>query len=193
MKDIIINDISKTYGDTVVFDHFSYTLRPGGIYTLSSGSGTGKTTLLRMLMGLEAPDTGSIAGIPDRIGAVFQENRLIDGLSVLKNISLVCPDSVSASDILRDLARTGLEGCASASVNELSGGMQRRVALVRACLYPCELLLLDEPFTGLDSELVAVCTDYLLEKTAGRTCIVAGHIRSPRLDAVSSEISIPHR
>ena len=186
-------ELTKAYGTDVILDKVSFHINKGERVGIIGVNGAGKTTLLRMLMGLEAPDTGSIAGIPDRIGAVFQENRLIDGLSVLKNISLVCPDSVPASDILRDLARTGLEGCASASVNKLSGGMQRRVALVRACLYPCELLLLDEPFTGLDSELVAVCTDYLLEKTAGRTCIVAGHIRSPRLDAVSSEISIPHK
>lgn len=186
--DITISNIYKSFGDIRVFEGFSRTLRSGSIYLLTSGSGTGKTTLLRMLMGLETPDSGHISGIPDSISAVFQEDRLIEGLSVTDNIALVCPDTVKKEDIIRELDMLRLGSCAFMPVNELSGGMSRRAALVRAVMHPGELLLLDEPFTGLDSDLIDLCTDYLLKRAAGRTCVIASHIRNERLEEISETI-----
>ncbi len=146
---------------------------------------------MRMLMGLEAPDSGSINGIPESVSAVFQEDRLVEQLSVLDNIMLVLKSTEAAhTAAMSALSQLGLEAFAGTRASELSGGMQRRTALIRAVLCPSELLLLDEPFTGLDAGLVELSAEYILQKAHNRTVLIAGHIENELIKSNSTELSI---
>ena len=107
-------------------------------------SGWGKTTLLRILMGLEAPTSGSVEGV-GRVGVVFQEDRLCDNLDPSANIRLINP-TLGRRETEDALAAVGLAGCLRQPARELSGGMRRRVAILRALLAEYDLLFLDEPF-----------------------------------------------
>ena len=246
MHDIVIDNISKSFGAVKVFDGFSAVLQAGRIYRLTAPSGAGKTTLLRMLMKLEKPDGGSIRGIPKGISAVFQEDRLLEELSIYDNIAIAadmpmrsdkfnrhtakargkellmrrdahgsqsgCRDAhgsenayavnvrqgssdVYAADAQKDrimtsLTELGLAEYADRPVMELSGGMKRRAALIRAMLHASELVLLDEPFTGLDDEARSRAARYLLDTLNGRTCVIASHIIDPDIEACSELIDI---
>lgn len=173
--DIVVSRLYKSFGDKPVLRDFSAVF-PGGTLTCLMGpSGCGKTTLLRILMGLEKADAGSVAGLPRRISAVFQEDRLCEGFSAVSNIRLVTGRSIPAAVLESHLLTLGLGGSLSLPVRELSGGMRRRVALARAVLARWELLLLDEPFKGLDEDTRRAAAAYLLEHTAGRTVIMVTH------------------
>ena len=137
--DIQITGLCKSYRDKKVLDNLSLTIKAGSITALMAPSGAGKTTLLRILMGLETPDSGTILGLTNQcISAVFQEDRLCDNLSPVSNIRLT--------------AGTHFPRRAITDALEATGGQRRRVALLRALLAPYDLLLLDEPFKGLDAQ-----------------------------------------
>ena len=151
--DIQITGLCKSYRDKKVLDNLSLTIKAGSITALMAPSGAGKTTLLRILMGLETPDSGTILGLTNqRISAVFQEDRLCDNLSPVSNIRLTAGTHFPRRAITDALEATGILSCAAQPVRELSGGQRRRVALLRALLAPYDLLLLDEPFKGLDAQ-----------------------------------------
>lgn len=137
-------------------DRISMDFPPGSFTTIVGRSGCGKTTLLRLLAGLQSPDTGSLRhGAQDRIGYVFQEPRLMPWLTVRRNVGFglgreeATPDA--ADRIASVLARVGLTGFADAYPAQLSGGMASRVAIARALVLRPTLLLLDEPFAALDA------------------------------------------
>ena len=115
-------------------------------------SGVGKTTLLRLILGLEKPDSGKITGVPGKKSAVFQESRLIPELTIRGNLRLVLGNRFPETEITAMLTRLDLTDCLDTPAANLSGGQQRRSALARALLYGGELLVLDEPFTGLDED-----------------------------------------
>lgn len=146
---ILITNLSKSYGETVVFRNFSARLPLGETTVITGVSGGGKTTLLRLILGLETPDGGEIAGVPARRAAVFQEDRLCPQLTALENVLLTAgrKKERKARDIL---ARLGLGESLAVPAAELSGGMRRRCALARALCAESDLLVLDEPFKGLD-------------------------------------------
>ncbi len=172
-----ITDINKTYGEHRVLDHFSLHIEEGRTICIMGRSGCGKTTLLRILMGLEQAD-GNFGGAGEmaalKKSAVFQEDRLCENLSVMANIRLTCPDKTKAQ-IQEEMRRVDLEGCESQPVHELSGGMKRRVALLRALLVPCDILFLDEPFKGLDDKTRQKTIAYTAEKCEGRTVLFVTH------------------
>ena len=98
-------------------------------------SGLGKTTLLRILMGLEKYDAGSIEGMENKkISAVFQEDRLCENLSAVTNVAIVCEKNVTLQEIRKELENIGLSGSTEKPVKELSGGMKRRVAIIRSIM-----------------------------------------------------------
>ena len=176
MKKMQIQEISKRYGDTVVFDRFSCTLYPGEVNVLFGASGSGKTTLLRLLMGLEEADEGSLSSFEKvRISSVFQEDRLCNNLSAFSNVKLVVEPSVSSNQIQEALAAVGLGDAIRKSARELSGGMKRRVALVRALLATYDLLVLDEPFKGLDELTKQQVIAYTEKSTKDKTVILVTH------------------
>ena len=123
---ILITNLSKCYGETVVFRNFSARLPLGETTVITGVSGGGKTTLLRLILGLETPDGGEIAGVPARCAAVFQEDRLCPQLTALENVLLTAgrKKEREARDIL---ARLGLGESLAVPAAELSGTPQRRV------------------------------------------------------------------
>lgn len=174
MQDIRILNLKKRYGDRVVFDDLSLTIPHGARVALMGPSGCGKTTLLHTLMGLVRADGGFVTGLPSRIAPVFQEDRLCPWLSVRENIRIAARRA-SDTKISDTLAALGLAGEENTLSSELSGGMSRRVAIARALLSDGELLLLDEPFRGLDEDSrarTAACIDRMAGK---RTLLLVTH------------------
>lgn len=176
MSDIVIEGLCKRYGDRDVLRDFSATLPGGRVTCLMAPSGAGKTTLLRLLAGLETPDAGKIVGLDGaRLGVVFQENRLLDWLDAVENLRLIAPERNRDDIIIEELRRFGLGDCAGRPVSRLSGGMRRRVALLRALLAPADVLLLDEPFNGLDEATRANVARETLRLIDGRTALLITH------------------
>ncbi len=147
---IVLEKLCKSYQGRAVLSDFSCVFPKGEVSGIMAPSGRGKTTLLRILMGLERPDSGSVRGLCGmRMSAVFQEDRLCPFLDAEANIRLVRPDL--PSDMLRDaLKELGLDKEKGKAAEKLSGGMRRRTALLRALLAEWDILFLDEPFKGLD-------------------------------------------
>ena len=154
MEDIVIRNLCKSFAGKPVLRDFSAVLPVGQVTGLMAPSGAGKTTLLRILMGLERPDGGTIDGLAGlRLSAVFQEDRLCESFSPIENVAMCAGRSLKAPRIKWELARLLPEECLKRPVSTLSGGMKRRVAVARALLIPSHILLMDEPFTGMDDEL----------------------------------------
>lgn len=174
--DIVLDHISKAFGEKQVFMDFCCSFPEGKVSCILGPSGCGKTTLLRLIAGLGKPDSGKITGTTGKKNsAVFQENRLFETLTVEKNIMLTARRSFTRADaheLLRDL---GLEGEARKPLGTLSGGMQRRVAVARALAADYDLLLLDEPLTGLDGETRRKVLEVIRRRSAGKTCIWVTH------------------
>lgn len=173
---IVIRGLAKSFGGKALFEHLDLTV--DGPAVLWAPSGWGKTTLLRILMGLEKPDAGQVDGV-GRVGAVFQEDRLCLHLDAVQNVALAVPDGAArAAEIARDFARLGMDAEALAlPAARLSGGQKRRTALLRALWAPADTLLLDEPFTGLDPEAMQRAAALLRERTGPRPALLATHDR----------------
>ena len=163
-----VRGVSKSFGSTPVLCDVSVLVEPGTVLALLGPSGCGKTTLLRTIAGLEVPDAGQVqvgdrlltspgAVVPPerrRIGMVFQDWALFPHLSVGGNVGFGLPRAErSAERVEAALAMVGLEGLAARSPGTLSGGQQQRVALARALAPRPSVLLLDEPFSNLDTAL----------------------------------------
>lgn len=162
--DIIVNNLSKKYNDKIILNNFNCIFKNKSVSFVIGKSGVGKTTLIRILMGLEVADNGEIIGIKDKkISAVFQEDSLCENLSVLFNIKLVS-ENISKSQIENALELLDLKGCLYKRVRELSGGMKRRVAILRALLYDYDLLIMDEPFKGLDKVTKSKVMDFVINE-----------------------------
>ena len=176
--EILVEGLVKSFGEKKVFDGFSACFKAGECTLIMGKSGCGKTTLLRILMGLETVEAGSIRGVTGhRMGAVFQEERLLEDFSVLSNLRFACGKIATKEKIKDALERVGLAGSERQRVGELSGGMRRRVSLVRALLGGPELVFLDEPFSGLDIQTRQMAGSYLREELRGKTAIVVTHQR----------------
>lgn len=152
---IRISDVTLRYEDKLVLDRFSLELPLEGITAFTGPSGCGKTTLLRVLGGLAAPESGRVEGVSAAETAfLFQENRLLPWRTVGQNITDVLPRS-RKEELSFWLRFAELEGEADTMPDQLSGGMARRLALARCAALGGSLLLLDEPFTGVDGERAA--------------------------------------
>ena len=171
MEDIIVQGLCKSFDGAAALRNFSARF-PAGRITWRSGCG--KTTLLNILMGFLSADACTVAGVPARLAAVFQEDRLLEPFSAASNLAFVRPKA-SPALIGEHLAAVGLAQAASQPVRELSGGMRRRVAIARAVLAGGELLILDEPFKGLDEATRRAVASYLRRYTAGATVILVTH------------------
>jgi len=172
-----LSHVTFGYSGKMILEDFSMTLRPGEPVAVMGPSGCGKTTLLRLMAGLEKPRSGTVTGIPrEGISMVFQENRLVPSLTVLENLALAAPGA-GREELLALLAPLGLEGEGDSLPAALSGGMARRAAIVRAAALGSPLLLLDEPFTGLDEENRARAAAFLRRRFAGAAVAAAVHHR----------------
>jgi len=173
--DIIFDHVSKVFGEKQVFRDFCCQFAEGKTSCILGPSGCGKTTLLRLIAGLEKPDSGKVTGADQKNSAVFQENRLFENLTVEKNLMLTARKDFTRADaqtLLRDL---GLEAEERKPLSTLSGGMQRRVAVARALAADYDLLLLDEPLTGLDGETRRTVLEVIRRHSRGKTCLWVTH------------------
>ncbi len=168
---IRLAEVTKAYGGQTVIDRLSAVYEPGQTYYLTGPSGSGKTTLLRILARLTEPDSGQMTA-PPLCGMVFQEDRLCEDYDAVVNVGLATGDRAGAEEALGLLLpREALHK----PCRQLSGGMRRRVALVRAMEAESLYVLLDEPFTGMDRDTCARAWQYIRERQAGRTVIIAHH------------------
>lgn len=169
-----IQNLCKSFSSGPVLDHLNLQLDSSTRYCLMGSSGRGKTTLLRILMGLETADSGQISGLEHcRISVVFQEDRLCETFSPIDNVCLTT--TLSTSQVRAELSRLLPEESLTRPVRTLSGGMKRRTAICRALLAPCDVLLMDEPFTGLDEQTKQLTIQYILEKSAGKLLLLSTH------------------
>lgn len=172
--------LRKSFGSQHVLSDCSFTVPEKKTLCVMGPSGSGKTTLLRLLAGLELPDSGRIrypdgtCRPPSPIGFVFQENRLCPGFDAAANIRLAAPH-LSGAQIEAELLKVGLNGSSRKPVRDYSGGMQRRVAIVRALAADASLILLDEPLKGFDHALFLQVRDYIRDSLSGRTAVLVTH------------------
>ena len=144
-----LSGLCKRFEDLPVLSNLSLTLSRGEIVALIGPSGCGKTTLLNIISGLTAPDAGTVEGADGRLSYMFQSARLLPWRTVEENIRLVREDA-PAEEVRSLITAVGLEGFERYYPGQLSGGMARRCALARAFHFGGEILLMDEPFQGLD-------------------------------------------
>lgn len=166
-----------SYGDQPVLQGVSLELTSDRPVVLLGGSGLGKTTLLRLLAGLMKPDSGQITGIDadTRIAVMYQEDRLFPQLTVYKNLKLIRP-GVTRKEAAALLAELNLEDTVLDQLpRSLSGGMRRRVALARTLLFEAELVLMDEPFQGLDVDTRRMALAAVKKWTKGRPMLLISH------------------
>lgn len=185
---VTFNGVVKSFAGTRVLDGFSHAFARGTLTFIEGPSGAGKTTLLRLACGLETPDGGSIdrlAGV--RFSYVFQEDRLCENLSAAANVRLVCPDRRSRlpEELLE---RLGIGDRAATAVKKLSGGEKRRVALARALAAPSDVLLLDEPLTGLDGETRSEVLEVVRPHLAGKAVLWVTHDKDERSSFEGCEV-----
>ncbi len=148
-----IDNLSFSYGNEKIIDRFSIELDGNGIYAIMGPSGCGKSTLFSLICGLLKPDDGSIVYDYKKVSYAFQEPRLIPHMTAAENVNFVLGGKKSTLEKAKKaLQAVGLGSDSEKYPSELSGGMQKRVALARALAFDGDLLLLDEPFTGLDEE-----------------------------------------
>jgi NitT/TauT family transport system ATP-binding protein len=174
---ITLRGVTQRFGDEVVLDGLDLDLVDGGVTALMGPNGAGKTTVARLLLGLAVPDGGVISGLGGRRrAAVFQEDRLCEQLTAVGNVRLVLDRATRASAVMEELRRVGLDGESLAKpVRDLSGGQRRRVAIVRALMADADLIVLDEPFKGLDTEAKTLVMSYVRERCAHRTTLLITH------------------
>lgn len=173
---LTLHNISKSFGSLHVLHDFSATLESGQIYCLMGASGSGKTTLLRILMGLEKADKGSIQGLEKaRISVVFQEDRLCQAFTPVENVMMVTGKNLTEIQVEKELCRLLPDESLKRPVSTLSGGMKRRTAICRALLAPFDILLMDEPFTGLDEDTKNQVIRYVLEKCGDKLVFLTTH------------------
>ena len=169
--DIKFEHVYKSFQNQVLLSDFSHSFTWEGCMALMGPSGIGKTTILRLISGLSKPDSGRILGVPERFSYMFQDNRLLPFKNALENVSLAS-NTKRAQFYLQKLE---LENAMYAMPNELSGGMQRRVALARTLAFESDLILLDEPFKGMDMVLREQVMELLKEEQEKRPILLVTH------------------
>ena len=182
-----LDNVSFSYGETAVCRDLTWQLPDKGIICLWGPSGCGKTTLLRLLAGLEKPSAGQ-AVLPT-VSVCFQEDRLLPWRTALDNVALpIGGDRERAAAVLTAL---GLGEHLHSLPSQLSGGQQRRVALARALAYPAQLLLLDEPFTGMDAASWGAVIPLIRQWAEPRPVVLVTHVAQEAQALGAHVISLP--
>lgn len=172
----VIN-LTKSFDGRPVLSGLSHAFPEGRVSCILGRSGVGKTTLLRLVAGLEKPDAGRVLGVPEGgLSMLFQEDRLPPQLTAAGCLRCVLPKAPDREARIEEALRAlEVNGEPDQPVREFSGGMARRVALARALLYPSPLVLLDEPFKGLDAATRDRAVAFARPLLAGRTTLLVTH------------------
>lgn len=164
MYEVQIRHLHKAYGNHVVFDNLNINIEKGKITAILGPSGCGKTTLLNIIGGIEKEYTGEVIIGERSLSYIFQEDRLIQSLSVLENVAFVLKSTMNKDEANKVASEylniVKLLDYKDLYPSQLSGGMKRRTAIARALAYKSKILLMDEPFKGLDINL----KDDIIEK-----------------------------
>lgn len=181
MKDVIFKNFSFSYPDKEIYKNFNAEFLSGKINVVLGASGVGKTTLLNALTGLSGFD-GEIENMPKNVSYIFQNDRLVKTISVEKNLDFVLKnairDKTARKNAIYDMAKLlEISDVLKRLPTEISGGQAQRVQMARAFLYPSEVMLLDEPFKGLDVSLKTRLIKKFLELWGrdGRTVVLVTH------------------
>jgi phospholipid/cholesterol/gamma-HCH transport system ATP-binding protein len=208
---IEVTDFKKSYGSKIVHRNVNFTVHKGECLGLLGGSGTGKSVILRSLIGLEKPDSGRILidgvnisdmnerellAIRKKVAYAFQNGALFDSMTVFQNLAYPLKEHFQFTEkeikdkVLGQLADFGLEGNENVFPTSLSGGMQKRVGLVRAMMMNPEVILYDEPTAGLDPLNTKMIQDVILRlKSKGVTSILVTH-DMPTAKAVCDRVAM---
>lgn len=170
-EDYGLYEVTKRFEEKTVLERFSLRLAPGETVALMGASGCGKSTAGKLLLGILPAEEGTVKR-PKYVGAVFQEDRLCKEFDGITNIAMVTGNRKEAAKALEEVGLPDVEGIPVAA---LSGGMKRRVAIVRAMLSKGELLVLDEPFTGLDEKNRQAVAAYVKKNLRGRSALLITH------------------
>ena len=170
---IEVKNVFKSFDGKPVLEDVSLVIEKGRCTALTGVSGKGKTTLMRIIAGLEEADSGEVIYRERPVCTfVFQENRLLEHKSVIDNILSVAPDRKRAEYFL---LRTGLLPHKDKKAGDLSGGMKRRLAIARALSFGGDLYFLDEPLRELDEETLKAVAGLIKEEISGKTAILITH------------------
>ena len=177
---IQLQNVTLTYTDKKVvksvLEDITLTIPSGKITVIMGPSGCGKTTLMRLLSGLLAPTLGNVTRETENISYLFQDPALLPWLTAAENVNLVLSDKKATLPVATEwLTRVDLAGEANTYPAALSGGMRQRVALARALCTDADLLLLDEPFRGMDEDLHAKMRQLIQECRKGKTTVIVTH------------------
>lgn len=172
---IKVINLNKKFGSNIVLNNFNAEFEEKQINCIMGKSGCGKTTLINILIGFIKYDSGQILGLDKKnFSIVFQEDRLCDRLNAIKNIRLVCNKSITDEKIKRHLYLVGLENI-NIPVFKLSGGMKRRIAIVRSIMYNGDIIIMDEPFKGLDKNTKTNVINYIKNNATEKTLLIITH------------------
>ena len=174
MMELRVEHLCKRYGENAVLENITFTARVG-MTRLLGPSGIGKTTLLRILLGLERADGGTTNAGCFRWAAVFQEDRLLEQLDAAGNLRFALGAAYDEAAARALLAELGLGDAGGKRVRDWSGGMKRRLALARALLAPSDALALDEPFTGLDADNRAAAQRCIARAAREKIVLLVSH------------------
>ncbi len=188
---IKLEKVSKSYGKNAVLKDLSLEIKDGESVFISGASGVGKTTLIRIIAGLESC-MGNVF-VDKKVALMFQESRLFEHLSAIDNVLCVC-EKISDTEKNRAkqlLSRLGLSQDINTLAKELSGGMAQRVALARTLMANRDILILDEPFSALDPATKMLAVDLILDYCKnGRTLILISHIEGDKELLCEREIKL---
>ena len=177
---IEIKDVSKSYGEKKVLENFSLNIEDEHSYVITGPEGSGKTTLMRLILKLDQVDSGKVGLLGDykypfiNAGVVFQEDRLVESLDAVSNIVMVSK-KIFRQTVAEELCMFLPEDRIFVPARELTSQERRIVAIIRALAIPSDVLIMDEPFTGLDDKAREAAIAYIRDKQGTGPLVITTH------------------